>query len=141
MSIPLKWPLSLQHFASPIYPKADSISSVTIQYIYFSNQKSFGAHNFFGLKICLDPKWPTGSGKGSNPKLLGALINFFWNNFIDPSTPSMRKGCNKDKKNFKKRWKKRWPSARPIACAKIQLPIYCSLSVTPFLLIWIASIR
>ena len=22
------------------------------------------------------PKWPTGSGKGSNPRLLGALINF-----------------------------------------------------------------
>ena len=24
----------------------------------------------------LNPTWPTGSGKGSNPRLLGALINF-----------------------------------------------------------------
>ena len=40
------------------------------------------------------PKWPTGSVKGSNPRLLGALNNFRKIGFVfcDPSTPSMRKG-------------------------------------------------
>ena len=41
-------------------------------------------------------KWPTGSGKGSNPRLVGALNNFP-KKFFDPSTSSMRKGCDGDK--------------------------------------------
>ena len=43
-----------------------------------------------------DPKWPTGSGKGSN---LG-----YWalNKFFDLSTPSMRKGRDGENEKVKK---------------------------------------
>ena len=40
------------------------------------------------------PKWPTGSVKVSKQLLL--------NKFFDPSTPSMRKGCDGGKKRGKK---------------------------------------
>ena len=46
------------------------------------------------------PKWPTGSGKGSNPRLLFRVT--FANKFFDPSTPSMRKG-RKGEKNGKEK--------------------------------------
>ena len=44
------------------------------------------------------PRWPTGSGKGSNPRLFEPLS---LNKFLDPSTPSMRKinDGEKEKKN------------------------------------------
>ena len=53
------------------------------------------------------PRWPTGSGNGSNPRLLGALINFCYdqlllNKFFDPSTPSMRKGRGRENKKIGK---------------------------------------
>ena len=48
------------------------------------------------------PKWPTGSGKGSNPRLLGALINFSKISFCDPNTPSMSKGDDGGEKREEK---------------------------------------
>ena len=41
------------------------------------------------------PKWPTGSGKLSKQLLLNKLF--------DPSTPSMRKGCDGEKKKSDKK--------------------------------------
>ena len=43
-------------------------------------------------------KWPTGSGKVSTPKFLGASINFF-----DQSPPSMRNVDGKVKKKKKRK--------------------------------------
>ena len=40
------------------------------------------------------PKWRTGSGKVSTPKVFGHSKQLLLNKFFDPSTPSMRKGRN-----------------------------------------------
>ena len=51
-----------------------------------------------------NPKWPPGvtkwkgSGKGSTPRDLDAPINFCQIIFFDPSTPSMRKVDNREKR-------------------------------------------
>ena len=44
-------------------------------------------------------KWPTGSGKGSNPRSFDAPINFREIFSSDPRSCYMRKGCEKKEKN------------------------------------------
>ena len=53
------------------------------------------------------PKWLTGSGKVSTPRFWGILSNFRKNKFFDPSTSSMRKGRDGEKKRGKKNGKKK----------------------------------
>merc|ERR1711954_254082 len=48
------------------------------------------------------PKWPTGSGKVSTPRFLGVLSNFRKTSSFYPSTPSMRKGRDRENKTGKK---------------------------------------
>ena len=48
------------------------------------------------------PKWPSGCGKMSLP-LKERSKQLLLNKFFDPSTPSMREGCNREKKNGGKR--------------------------------------
>merc|ERR1711954_295461 len=64
---------------------------------------------------CLqNPKWPPGGPKmaegvwkGVYPKVFGRSRQLSLNKFFDPSTPSMRKGRDGEKKTGKKREKKK----------------------------------
>ena len=53
------------------------------------------------------PKWPTGSGKGSIPRFWAASAYFLLSKFLDPSTPSMRKVDDGEKKEKKKEKKEK----------------------------------
>ena len=77
------------------------------------------------------PKWPTGSGK-----VVGRSKQLLLNKFFDPSTPSMRKGCDGGKTNGENNGEKRkdwwllWP-LRHCQESTARTPIISTLGYLP----------
>ena len=57
----------------------------------------------------LNPKWPTGSGKGSNPRLLGAPVNFCYISFLIHALLVFRPIRGLEIQNGRQ-WAPKWPT-------------------------------